>query len=122
MFPSRFHWSPESEISSSRETFRSTIHFCSVVSSRKVKRLPFAWRTRHSRGSVVWGPGAAEARALASWGSERTPGRGAAAVAGMGVEWISSGLTGTVTTSSFFFTRKMCPQLVHRTVSPAGVT
>ncbi|HSM91655.1 MAG TPA: hypothetical protein VLT47_02145, partial [Anaeromyxobacteraceae bacterium] len=46
MLPSRFHGSPESEISSSRATFCSTIHYWSVVSSLKVKTFPFACRTR----------------------------------------------------------------------------
>src|SRR5512133_1982071 len=58
MLPSRFHWSPAREISSSRETFCSTIHFWSVVSSLKVKRFPFDWRTRHSFifSSGLWPP------------------------------------------------------------------
>ena len=45
-----------------------------------------------------------------------------AAEAGMGVPWSSSAFTGTVTTSSFFFTLKTWPQFVHWTVSPRGVT
>jgi hypothetical protein len=48
MLPSRFQLSPVRLISSSRDTFRSTIHFWSVVSSLKVKTLPLAWRTFQS--------------------------------------------------------------------------
>jgi hypothetical protein len=132
MLPSRFHWSPASEISSSRETFCSMIHFCSVVSSRKVKVLPFACRTRHSRGrsGSPWGVGTGGAPASdvgarsGGGGSEGAcaPGLGAAALAGRGAPCISPGFTGTVTTSSFFLTLNTCPQFVHCTVSPEGVT
>jgi len=49
MPPSRFQVSPVRLISSSLWTFRSTIHFWSVVSRRNSKIVPDAWRSRHSR-------------------------------------------------------------------------
>src|SRR5438477_4042106 len=52
MLPSRFHASPVREISSSRLTLRSTIHFCSVVSSLNEKMFPVGWRTFHSREAL----------------------------------------------------------------------
>ncbi len=101
MSPRRFQVSPVTEISSSRETFRSTIHFWSVVSSLKLKMFPLAWRTFHSRGFS--GP----AGAGCAGGSSTWP--------------PSSGLTGTVTTSAFFFTLKTWLHWVHFTVTPASV-
>ena len=102
------------------------IHFCSVVSSRNVKVFPLAWRTRHSRGRSGSGPGADGAAAGGAGVTGAAAGVaaafGAAAVAGSGTPSNSPGFTGTVTTSSFFLTLKRWPQLVHWTVSPAGVT
>src|SRR5688572_17555840 len=49
MLPSRFHVSPFLEISSSRLIRPSTIHFCSVVSSRNAIIWPSGLRTSHSR-------------------------------------------------------------------------
>src|SRR5574342_309678 len=116
MLPRRFHWSPESEISSPRETFFSTIHFWSVVSSLKVKTLPLACRTRHSRFSG----GIGEPDGVVAGGV--SAGAAGALVAVTGGSVASPGFSGTVTTSAFFFTLNRCPQFEHLTVSPASVT
>src|SRR5512140_2886630 len=96
MLPSRFQVSPESEISASRPTFPSTIHFCRVVSSRQTKTLPLVWRTFHSRDG---GGGGSSLTSCAPWAS--------------------SGFTGRVITISLRLTRKTWAHCVHLTVTPS---
>src|SRR4051812_29297082 len=111
MLPNRFQTSPVRLISSSRLTFRSTIHFWSVVSSLKLKTFPFDWRTFHSLSL-----GAALAPGMLGTNIPAPAGGAAIEEAGETLIWPLSVSTGMVTTGAFRFTLKMWPQVVHFTV------
>lgn len=140
MSPSRFQVSPVREISSSRDTLRSTIHFWRKVRSLKVKVLPLGCRRRHSRAPAAAAAGGRDCAegsgldAVATRGgvlmggdTGRSPGGGPAGAAGcvspsgtLGAWGSCPGFTGTVTTSAFFFTTKTWWHVVHWTVTPVS--
>ena len=100
----RRHCSPFEEISSSRVTLRSTIHFWSMVSSRKAQTFPLACLSRHSLA-----------------GAAREPAGAASSVMGRR-SCASSGRRGTVTASAFFMRRKTWPHWAQVTATPDSGT
>jgi len=101
MSPRRFHVRPLREISWSRPTLRSTIHFCSVVISRKRSVPPSARRKVQS--------GAAD---------------NASSGTGWAVSDVGFGVPGVVASRDTppGITLNTCPQLLHCTGVPAGPT
>lgn len=110
IFPSRFQVFPEREISASRPTIPDAIHCCSVASSRQLFCSPVSRRMSHNRSDV-----GTELFAANMESASGCAGRGGSgfALSGAGVGPAAGAAPRTL---------NRCPQCVHLTVTPPGLS
>ena len=125
MSPRRFHVLPVREISDSRVTMPATIHCCSTASSRHCFCSPFSRRRSQLRSlSTAVGSVMSTWRVISSLGLSTESARGCSLRIGC---FDDDGLlrSGGGAPTLVFARRRilnMCPQFVHLTVTPVGLS